>query len=835
MTIKTTRLKSTQAPKVEALDLSSQMNGKTQTFSLPRKVHDFDRHYIVWNSTVYHNDATHNYYSISNDGLSVTTHFSAAPQGGTGHTLQLVVDMAGDSTDNVPTKAEVEGLINAEATAREEADAAISNKLNQTANSLSSLTGAVEAEIEQRKVADAAEAEAREAADIELQKQIDAIESASDVVDVINSHKDLDKYDTSSLKDNDIIKVLKDEEHNDAISYYRYQKNSKIFDYIGSVGPYVTPAELDDKIDGVVDGKQDKLIDGETIKTINGESILGPGNLEIQGGGGEPAVDRSARKGLFSHQPLLFALNEDEDFSFKTKNTIKMSFDVMSDSFKKGDYLMYSPSWNSTIEKLASIMPEIICVKVKQVKDTRWEAGAWEYYAIPTDMDSTEWNAFANDKQLYDIGACATPGFIGGEMETRISLQTWGESTEAAETVTPYGNGVKITSIDPLKVGYFEFGEMKKEVEANLYDFVVLYTKDGIKVYEIGDDFQWHERDILDDDGKKIDNTFYIDATHYVDEDPMARDGSKEHPYRYLHELGYRTKLLAPILNKLGAEVNVKAVDGNTINLICEDDGTDYMTEEVRTNFLDTVVFTDGGYRYGNNLSCNLWVTNCTFKTLRSMITQTQVDLTDRWLGVNLMSSHVDYFEIPSGNVCPGLHMESSTIDEYHGEGGVARLSLYGGSKIIKTRYYRDIYMNPAAGKNSMSLTDYCGNNYLLNIKSNTSASGTPTLKLYTQHKGTFTINGTFSGRLSIDSSPMEIFDNTDTSEIQLSYDKPIMLFYSGTNTPKTLTSGKDGAKVIVFDDMANNITNNSKAKLVVLGNGGIETALAQLNDGKGV
>lgn len=32
-------------------------------------------------------------------------------------------------------------------------------------------------------------------------------------------------------------------------------------------------------------GKQDTLVNGMTIKTINDESILGPGNIEIHGGG----------------------------------------------------------------------------------------------------------------------------------------------------------------------------------------------------------------------------------------------------------------------------------------------------------------------------------------------------------------------------------------------------------------------------------------------------------------------------------------------------------------------------------------------------------------------
>lgn len=85
------------------------------------------------------------------------------------------------------------------------------------------------------------------AADAELQSQIDALSNASDVRDVVNHYSDLVSYDKSALGDRDIIKVLKDEEHDDATSYYRFSKATGVFDYIGSVGPYYTVAEVDDK------------------------------------------------------------------------------------------------------------------------------------------------------------------------------------------------------------------------------------------------------------------------------------------------------------------------------------------------------------------------------------------------------------------------------------------------------------------------------------------------------------------------------------------------------------------------------------------------------------
>lgn len=61
----------------------------------------------------------------------------------------------------------------------------------------------------------------RENADTYLQEQIDAITSSSDVVDIVGTYAELLAYDTSHLNNNDIIKVLLDSTHDDAISYYR--------------------------------------------------------------------------------------------------------------------------------------------------------------------------------------------------------------------------------------------------------------------------------------------------------------------------------------------------------------------------------------------------------------------------------------------------------------------------------------------------------------------------------------------------------------------------------------------------------------------------------------
>ena len=97
------------------------------------------------------------------------------------------------------------------------------------------------------------EAEERTAADEDLQEQIEAIKAASDVVDIVGTYAELMAYDTSKLSDNDIIRVLADETHDGATSYYRWLNNNWLF--IGDLGPFYTQSELDQMFEDEADAR----------------------------------------------------------------------------------------------------------------------------------------------------------------------------------------------------------------------------------------------------------------------------------------------------------------------------------------------------------------------------------------------------------------------------------------------------------------------------------------------------------------------------------------------------------------------------------------------------
>ena len=105
------------------------------------------------------------------------------------------------------------------------------------------------------------ETDERKEADTEIWDEIETIEASSDVVDVVGTYAELQAYDTSKLKDNDLIKVLADETRDDAITYYRWSTATDTFTYVGAEGPYYTASETDT----LLAGKQDTLIAGTNI------------------------------------------------------------------------------------------------------------------------------------------------------------------------------------------------------------------------------------------------------------------------------------------------------------------------------------------------------------------------------------------------------------------------------------------------------------------------------------------------------------------------------------------------------------------------------------------
>lgn len=107
----------------------------------------------------------------------------------------------------------------------------------------------------------AVETDARERADQGLQQEIDDLKNSPDVVDIVATYAELMAYDTSTLGDKDVIRVLRDETHEGQSDYYRWSTSTQAWTFIGTVGDYYTKQQ----VDTLLDTKQDELTPGENI------------------------------------------------------------------------------------------------------------------------------------------------------------------------------------------------------------------------------------------------------------------------------------------------------------------------------------------------------------------------------------------------------------------------------------------------------------------------------------------------------------------------------------------------------------------------------------------
>lgn len=70
-----------------------------------------------------------------------------------------------------------------------------------------------------------------------LDEEVQELRDNPDVSDIVGTYQDLENYDTQSLSDGAIIRVLTDETHGDASSYYRWDEETQTWTYIGSFNP----------------------------------------------------------------------------------------------------------------------------------------------------------------------------------------------------------------------------------------------------------------------------------------------------------------------------------------------------------------------------------------------------------------------------------------------------------------------------------------------------------------------------------------------------------------------------------------------------------------------
>lgn len=215
-------------------------------------------------------EANSHVYLYSSDGIPTLI---SSDSGDIEGLIERIEDLEGQ---DVILHGEIEDVADdlaSETTAREQADTDLNNAIGD--------------EITAREQADTAlntaigdETAARQLADINLQGQIDAITASSDVKDIVGTKAELNNYDTSTLGNNDIIKVLQDESENDATTYYRWNAAAQQFTLIGEEGPYYTKSQADT----LLNAKQNTLTAGSNVQ-ITGDTISATDTTYTAGNG----------------------------------------------------------------------------------------------------------------------------------------------------------------------------------------------------------------------------------------------------------------------------------------------------------------------------------------------------------------------------------------------------------------------------------------------------------------------------------------------------------------------------------------------------------------------
>ena len=68
-----------------------------------------------------------------------------------------------------------------------------------------------------------------------VEDEVEELKNNPDVVDIVDTYADLEAYDTSSLTDKDIIRVLQDSNYNNNSTYYRWNATTNQFDFVGEI------------------------------------------------------------------------------------------------------------------------------------------------------------------------------------------------------------------------------------------------------------------------------------------------------------------------------------------------------------------------------------------------------------------------------------------------------------------------------------------------------------------------------------------------------------------------------------------------------------------------
>ena len=87
-----------------------------------------------------------------------------------------------------------------------------------------------------------------------VEDEVEELKNNPDVVDIVATYQDLEDYDTTTLTDKDIIRVLSDSTHGGDSTFYRWDADTDSFEFVG----YIQGSIPNTVVDTIWFGTQDQ-------------------------------------------------------------------------------------------------------------------------------------------------------------------------------------------------------------------------------------------------------------------------------------------------------------------------------------------------------------------------------------------------------------------------------------------------------------------------------------------------------------------------------------------------------------------------------------------------
>ena len=326
-------------------------------------------------------------------------------------------------------------------------DTKIDNEISRATNAEQKLTSDLSTEVSDRKKEDT-----------NLQTQIDAINSRSDVVDVVATKAELDTYD-KDISINDIVKVLQDGTHDNATSYYRNTVSSKpyVWEFIGSLGPYYTQ------------GQTDGLINNEATLRESKDNEL---NTKI-----DTEIDRAKK----AEQANTTLINNEVTRAKGVETTLRNDLDAEINR-ATGVEATLSGKINTNIGSITTLNTEVDKIKVKNsdqdVKIEKLQSDVVSINAKDVSQDN-EIASIKNKNKEQDTLIDTNTGQINtlsGKIDDEINARIAALKT----TLLLNGSNVKTNPVNDLNnfktgIGYFDNTVANRPpVSSYSYDIMVI-------------------------------------------------------------------------------------------------------------------------------------------------------------------------------------------------------------------------------------------------------------------------------------------------------------------------------------------------------------------------